>query len=122
MAKKEIRSIEIEPAENGGHTVTHRYKDMQRDGKHGMVSNYIEPEHHVFGPEDGHEMLAHVANHLEIPENEGDEKGGTGKTHNKGNLERLKADMDEFLDEEEEEEKPRRMTKDKAKRVREKVA
>ncbi len=122
MSKKEIRRIEIEPAENGGHTVTHHYREIQRDGKHGMVSNYIEPEHHVFGPEDGHEMLAHVANHLEIPEDEGGQKDGKEKAHDKGNLERLKADMDEFLDEEEEEEKPRRMTKDKAKRVREKVA
>ena len=65
---KEIRRIEIEPAENGGHTVTHHYKDAVRHGKHGDVSRYVEPEHHVFGPDEGHEMLAHVANHLAIPE------------------------------------------------------
>jgi hypothetical protein len=68
MAKKEIRRIEIEPAENGGHTVTHSYKPIQREGRHGMSENYVEPEKHVFGADEGHEMLAHVANHLEIPE------------------------------------------------------
>ena len=74
MAKKEIRSIEIEPSENGGHTVTHRYRDMQRDGKHGIQSTYVEPEHHVFSADEGHEMLAHVANHLSIPEHEESEE------------------------------------------------
>lgn len=74
MAKKEIRRIEIEPAENGGHTVTHHHKPMQRTGRHGMVENYIEPENHVFGPGEGHAMLAHVANHLEIPETEEQEE------------------------------------------------
>ena len=67
MAKKEIRRIVIEPAENGGHTVTHEYKPMQREGKHGVQENYVEPEHHVFGADEGHKMLAHVANHLNIP-------------------------------------------------------
>ena len=67
MAKKEIRRMEIEPAENGGHTVTHSYKPMQREGKHGMQESYMEPEHHVFGADEGREMLTHVANHLSIP-------------------------------------------------------
>ena len=70
MSKKQIRSIEIEPAENGGHTVTHRHKEMQREGKHGIQSSYIEPEHHVFGSDEGHKMLAHVANALAIPEHD----------------------------------------------------
>lgn len=68
MAKKEIRRMEIERAENGGHTVTHTYKPMQREGKHGIQESYMEPEHYVFGADEGHEMLAHVANHLQIPE------------------------------------------------------
>lgn len=71
MAKKEIRRIEIEPAENGGHTVTHHYKESRvRDSKShsGIGLSYQEPEHHVFGKSQGHEMLAHVANHLSIPE------------------------------------------------------
>ena len=70
MAKKEIRRLVIEPAENGGHTVSHEYKPMQREGRHGMTESYVEPERHVFGADEGHEMLAHVANHLDIPEHE----------------------------------------------------
>lgn len=67
--KKKIRSIEIEPAENGGHTVTHRHKDMpSHSSKNGMGSMYVEPETHVFGAGQGHEMLAHVANALSIDE------------------------------------------------------
>lgn len=70
MAKKEIRRLVIEPAENGGHTVSHEYKPMQREGRHGLTESYVEPERHVFGADEGHEMLAHVANHLDIPEHE----------------------------------------------------
>jgi hypothetical protein len=82
--KKEYRKltrIEIEPAENGGHTVRHHYKtEMRRDSRShsGIMMGAEEPEHHVFGPHEGHEMLAHVANHLEIPEGEMDEEGGEG--------------------------------------------
>jgi len=49
MAKKEIRRMVIEPAENGGHTVSHEYKPIQREGRHGMSESYLEPEKHVFG-------------------------------------------------------------------------
>ncbi len=67
--KKAIRRIEIEPAENGGHTVTHHYKETpSHSSKHGMGIRYVEPEQHVFGEHEGHHMLAHVANHLHIPE------------------------------------------------------
>lgn len=84
MAEKkehhEVSRIEIEPSENGGHTVTHHKKPkMSRDrGAHsGMSMGYEEPEKHVFGKGEGHEMLAHVANHLgiEAGEGEGDEEG-----------------------------------------------
>ena len=70
--KREIRKIEIEPAKNGGHTVTHHMKERpQHSAKHGMMpSAYEEPESHVFGEHDGHEMLAHVANALAIKEGE----------------------------------------------------
>ena len=103
--KKEIRRISIEPAENGGHTVTHEYHPMRREGRHGMQESYVEPEKHVFGKDEGHEMLAHVANHLAIPEpNEPDEP-----VKDEG--------------EDEDEEKPEgRMTEKKAARVREAVA
>lgn len=64
-----IRRMEIEPAENGGHMVTHHLKDKPvHSSKVGMGMAYQEPEKHVFGPEQGHEMLAHIANHLAIPE------------------------------------------------------
>lgn len=63
MAKHEIRRMEIEPAENGGHMVTHYMKESPSKG--GMA--YQEPEKHVFGADEGHDMLAHIANHLEIP-------------------------------------------------------
>lgn len=72
--KKESRKllrIEIEPAENGGHTVTHHYRDSpHHSSKSGVGMSYTPPEHHVFGPHEGHEMLAHVANHLNVPEPE----------------------------------------------------
>jgi hypothetical protein len=67
--KRAIRRMEIEPAENGGHMVTHHMKEMpQHSSKMGMSMAYQEPEKHVFGPDEGHEMLAHIANHLSIPE------------------------------------------------------
>jgi hypothetical protein len=74
---KTIRRIEIEPAENGGHTVRHYYREEMKKDRHshsGMAPQYHEPEHHVFGEHEGHEMLAHVANHLAIPV---EEKGET---------------------------------------------
>jgi hypothetical protein len=83
-----IERMEIKPAENGGHVVTHHMKPkMGRDSKahSGMAMGYSEPETHVFGKDEGHEMLAHVANHLSIPElheSESDEKDnddGVGK-------------------------------------------
>lgn len=80
--KKEIRRIEIEPAENGGHTVTHHFKDMpHHSSKNGIGVSYTEPEHHVFGPEQGHDMLAHIANHLHVPEQDA---AGEGESEEKG--------------------------------------
>jgi hypothetical protein len=70
MAKK-LHHIEIHPAENGGHTVQHHFHHemrRNRDSHVGMTMSAPEPEHHVFGPHEGHQMLAHVANHLQIPE------------------------------------------------------
>lgn len=80
--KKESRKllrIEIEPAENGGHTVRHHYKEeSRRDSRShsGIFVGHSEPEHHVFGPHEGHEMLAHVANHLNVPEPDVNEDEG----------------------------------------------
>lgn len=78
-----LKRMEIDPAENGGHTVTHHKKEkMVRDrGAHsGMSMGYQEPERHVFGSGEGHEMLAHVANHLGIQEkDEKDNDDGVGE-------------------------------------------
>ena len=114
MANKEIRRMTIEPAENGGHTVSHEYKEAQREGKHGLVSSYVEPEKHVFGADEGHEMLAHVANHLNVPESEDGEKESDetpameAKSHPASFLKRALKDKE-------------RMTPEQAKRVREAV-
>jgi hypothetical protein len=115
MANKEIRSIRIEPADGGGHVVTHDYKMTQHEGKHGLSESYVEPEHHVFGPGDGHAMLAHVANHLAIPEAEGAEEESQetpeveAKSHSASFLKAALKDKG-------------RMTPEKAKSVREKAA
>ena len=107
MAKKEIRRMVIEPAENGGHTVSHEYKEVQREGKYGLVSSYVEPERHVFGADEGHDMLAHVANHLNIPEaDEGETEAEDVKEGAKGEHEEAKG----------------RLTAEKAERVRKAVA
>lgn len=74
---KEIRRIEVEPAENGGHTVTHHFKEEKVKDRHahsGISMGYTEPEHHVFGKDEGHAMLAHIANHLQIPEPGGEKE------------------------------------------------
>lgn len=75
--KKILRHVEIEPAANGGHTVRHHYKEQPtHSSKMGMSSRYVEPESFTFGPEQGHEMLAHVANHLHIPAEKPEEREG----------------------------------------------
>lgn len=55
--RKKLHHIEIHPAKNGGHMVQHHYH-------HDMT--YHEPEHHVFGPEQGEEMMAHVMKHAKV--------------------------------------------------------
>ena len=72
--KMQMKRMHIEPAEMrdgkfGGAMVEHEMKEkMAHSGKMGMMSHYQEPEKHVFGADEGHEMLAHIANHLNIPE------------------------------------------------------
>lgn len=55
---KELRSVEIEKADNGGHTVTHRF--------HSPEGPYHEPETHVFGKNEGKKLVEHLQNHLGI--------------------------------------------------------
>jgi hypothetical protein len=68
VAQKQLRSMEIEPAENGGHVVTQRYKarPVLRKGamSGGMGMDSPESEQHVFGPGDGRKLHAHIAQHL----------------------------------------------------------
>lgn len=53
-----LRSIEFSKAENGGHIAEHRFESG--DG------SYHSPEQHVFGADEGHKLLAHVAKHMGI--------------------------------------------------------
>lgn len=60
MGKKELRSMEIEKGENGGHTVTHRFHP-------GTNGEYRESEGpHVFGASEGKQLMAHITEHLGI--------------------------------------------------------
>ena len=59
----EIRRMEIEPAENGGHTITHMFKSGPSSPSKGMDS-YAEPETHVFGASEGKKMMAHISDTL----------------------------------------------------------
>jgi hypothetical protein len=67
---KEVESIRIEPAKNGGHTVRHSYKRMpvhRKGGPNaGMGYDYPESEEFVFGPDDGDKMIAHVRKHAGV--------------------------------------------------------
>ena len=77
-----IERMEIRPSDNGGHTVMHYEKPkMSRDSKAhaGMSMGYTEPKSFTFGKDEGHEMLAHVANHLHIKEMAKEESGGAGE-------------------------------------------
>lgn len=72
--KREIKRIDHEKSENGGHIFTHHVE--QGNGP------YREPEHHTFGKEEGRAALEHFAKHaglsehLEAPK---EEKPGEGE-------------------------------------------
>jgi hypothetical protein len=59
-AKQSLRSMELEPAANGGFVATHRFAD---DGGPG----YKPPQTHVFAKDEGVKLLAHIAKHMGIP-------------------------------------------------------
>ena len=86
-AKRELRRLEVEPAENGGFTITHYFKDVSVPTRRGLseATRYVEPEKHVFGPGDDLKVTAHVSKALglkDAPE-EGAE-AESGKTMVKG--------------------------------------
>ncbi len=66
MAKQTLTRMEIEPAENGGHTVTHHYKSSPSMVRGHMESHYVEPEKHIFSESEGHKAIAHIAEHAGI--------------------------------------------------------
>lgn len=73
-APKELHHLEVAPAENGGHIVTHHFKT-------GAGGQYHEPEPHAFGQEEGPQAMEHIASAAGIKgepsESEGEEMGQT---------------------------------------------
>ena len=64
---KEIESLHITPAKNGGYTVRHHYRRQVRKNSKapsGIDYEYPEGEEHVFGPDDSHKVLTHVSKAL----------------------------------------------------------
>jgi hypothetical protein len=82
---KEVEHIHIEHADGKkgefhGASVHVHPAPHRREGRHGIVETPMEPEHRIFGEHEGHDMLAHIANHLSIPEVEEEKEGeGEGK-------------------------------------------
>lgn len=67
MAKRELKRMTIEPAENGGHTIEHQWKESRHPGRPGSLEMvYHEPESHVFGPSEGGKMMEHIGKHLGV--------------------------------------------------------
>ena len=64
---KQLERIEIQPAENGGHVVTHHYA-RKPSGKSQAFYMGEEPEKHVFGKGEHRELVAHVTSALHLPE------------------------------------------------------
>lgn len=70
---KNLASMHIMPANNGGFRVRHQFKPSPQS-KGGSMSGgvemqYHQPEEHVFGADEGEQMVAHVAKHLGIRSN-----------------------------------------------------
>ena len=63
--RKKLSELVIRPGANGGHMVEHRFSNYR---------GYQEPKTHVFGPEQGEEMMAHVAKHAKVKIGEAEEK------------------------------------------------
>ena len=59
---KRIHHLEIHNGEDGGHRVVHHFHDD------GMA--YYPPKEHMFGKDEGHEVMAHVAKHAGIEHGE----------------------------------------------------
>ena len=69
MAKKEIESVTITKGKNGGHTIRHSFRRTPvKDSKaaSGIGYDYPESEEHIFGPDDDHKVLTHIAQALQM--------------------------------------------------------
>lgn len=55
---KKLDHIRVKAAEDGGHTVEHHYAE---DGM-----TFHRPKMHVFGKDEGEDMLNHVAKHMGV--------------------------------------------------------
>lgn len=68
--EKKLEEITIRKAQNGGHMIRHEYarRPVKRGGamSGGIYSDRPPSEEHVFGPEDGGKVLAHVSKHLKL--------------------------------------------------------
>lgn len=57
-SNRKFSHLEVRPAKNGGHTVTHHFES---DGM-----QYHKPQDHVFGADEGDMALSHIAKHAKI--------------------------------------------------------
>lgn len=64
VPSKKLHHIEVEPAEGGGHVVTHHFKSG--DG------SYHEPEKHAFGDGEGSKAMDHISAAANIVADSGD--------------------------------------------------
>lgn len=66
--KHTISRMTITPAENGGASIEHQFKNEPRVMKGairgGFDHGYVEPEMHSFGPKDAKKMMEHISKHL----------------------------------------------------------
>lgn len=70
---KKLESMEIRPAENGGHTVRQEFKREVSAKKMGdMYMDRPKSEEHVFGATEDAKMLGHVAENLGVKASKGD--------------------------------------------------
>lgn len=98
MAKK-LHHLEIHPGSPNdgkfhGATVEHHFeREMGHNSARGMYMDDPPTEKHMFGDDQGHDMLAHIANHMAIPEHKPE--------HDKANLEKMRSSENKFITEEE---------------------
>jgi hypothetical protein len=82
-SKKELASMRIEAAKNGGHVVRHDYRSKATYSKSGgMGMDYPQSEEHVFGKTENAKLAAHIATHLGL-KNSPDSKGAYGGAEGK---------------------------------------